>query len=186
MQSMKPLVVAVLALGAALAPVRSGADPDPQLVLLLIIDTLRADHLGCYGYGRDTSPTIDRLANEGVQFETTISTTSWTLPAHAALFTGLYDPAHGTTDVYFRLAPGYRTLAEHLRDAGWTTAGLYAGPLLHPSFALDQGFESWVSCMSEPASAITDDDPATIFNANLASHADVTGPRTLEAARTWH
>jgi arylsulfatase A-like enzyme len=147
------------------------------------IDSLRADHLGCYGYERDTSPTFDRLAEHGVRFETAVSTTSWTLPAHAALFTGLYDPAHGTTDVYYRLAPGYRTLAEHLGAAGWTTVGLYAGPLLHPSFALDQGFEQWISCMSEPASAITEDDPATIYAANQASHADVTGPRTLEAAR---
>jgi arylsulfatase A-like enzyme len=155
----------------------------PPDILLVSIDSLRADHLGCYGYARNTSPTIDRLASEGVRFETAVSTTSWTLPAHAALFTGLYDPAHGTTDVYYRLAPGYHTLAEHLRAAGWTTVGLYAGPLLHPSFALDQGFEHWISCMSEPASAISDVDPATIFAANEASHADVTGPRTLEAAR---
>jgi arylsulfatase A-like enzyme len=155
----------------------------PPDILLVSIDSLRADHLGCYGYGRDTSPTIDRLAAEGVRFETAVSTTSWTLPAHAALFTGLYDPAHGTTDVYYRLAPGYPTLAEHLQDAGWTTVGLYAGPLLHPSFALDQGFQTWISCMSESASAITEDDPTTIFAANQASHADVTGPRTLEAAR---
>jgi arylsulfatase A-like enzyme len=152
--------------------------------VLVSIDSLRADHLGCYGYPRNTSRTIDRLAREGTRFETVISTTSWTLPAHAALFTGLFDPAHGTTDVYYRLAPGYHTIAEHFRAAGWSTVGLYAGPLLHPSFSLDQGFDRWISCMSAAAGAVDDSDPATLYEANLASHADVTGPRTLEAARS--
>jgi len=156
----------------------------PPDILLVSIDSLRADHLGCYGYPRDTSPTLDRLAREGVRFETAVSTTSWTLPAHAALFTGLFDPAHGTTDVHYRLAPSFQTVAEHFRTEGWSTVGLYAGPLLHPSFTLDQGFDVWVSCMSESASEVRDDDPATLYKANRASHADVTGPRTLKAARS--
>lgn len=180
----RSVTAAVLVTVCCLACGDGGSETSLPDVLLVSIDSLRADHVGCYGYDRDTSPTIDRLASEGVRFETAVSTSSWTLPAHAALFTGLYDPAHGTTDVYYRLAPGYGTLAEQLGAAGWATAGLYAGPLLHPSFALDQGFEHWISCMSDPASAITDDDPATIFAANQASHADVTGPRTLEAARS--
>lgn len=61
--------------------------PDGPSVLLISIDTLRADHVGAYGYARRTSPHIDRLAAEGVLFENHISSTSWTLPAHAALFT---------------------------------------------------------------------------------------------------
>jgi arylsulfatase A-like enzyme len=177
-------ICATTILGCCLA---CGDDPPatPPDVLLISIDSLRADHLGCYGYPRDTSPTIDRLANEGVRFETAVSTTSWTLPAHAALFTGLFDPAHGTTDIHLRLARGYHTLAEHFRASGWSTVGFFAGPLLHPSFALDQGFEKWVSCMSESASAMDDDDPATFFAANVASHAEVTGPRTVEAVRSF-
>ncbi len=155
-------------------------------VLLVSIDSLRADHLGCYGYLRDTSPRLDRLADEGVRFDTVVSTTSWTLPAHAALFTGLFDPAHGTTDIDRRLADGYDTLAERFRAAGWTTAGFYAGPLLHPTFGLNQGFDSWISCMSTPASTLDNhSDLETLFEANTSSHADVTGPRTLEAFRSF-
>ena len=70
----------------------------PPNIILVSIDSLRADHLHCYGYPRQTSPCIDRLASEGILFETVVSTTSWTLPAHAALFTGLPDSVHGATD----------------------------------------------------------------------------------------
>lgn len=177
-------ICAIAILGCCLA-CGDGPQTTTPDVLLVSIDSLRADHIGCYGYPRDTSPTIDRLADQGVRFETAVSTASWTLPAHAALFTGLFDPAHGTTDVHLRLAPGYHTLAEHFRSAGWSTAGFYGGPLLHPTFALDQGFERWVSCMSEPAAAMDDDDPATFFAANIASHGDVTGPHTIEAVRLF-
>lgn len=166
-----------------------GQSPEKTLqpdVLLVSIDSLRADHLGCYGYLRDTSPRLDQLADEGVRFDTVVSTTSWTLPAHAALFTGLFDPAHGTTDVDRRLADGYDTLAERFRAAGWITAGFYAGPLLHPTFGLNQGFNSWISCMSTPASTLDDhSDLETLFEANTSSHADVTGPRTLEAVQSF-
>ncbi|MGY8804601.1 MAG: sulfatase-like hydrolase/transferase, partial [bacterium] len=74
------------------APQPQGPPPN---VLLISIDTLRPDHLGAYGYERATSPRIDRLAAEGALFETAISSSSWTLPAHAALFTGLSDSVHG-------------------------------------------------------------------------------------------
>lgn len=59
-------------------------------VLLISIDTLRKDHLGCYGYSRPTSPNIDQLANAGVVFDNMISTSTWTLPAHASMLTGRY------------------------------------------------------------------------------------------------
>jgi arylsulfatase A-like enzyme len=156
-------------------------EPD---VLLISIDTLRADHLGCYGSERDTSPTIDRLAREGVRFGTVVSTTSWTLPAHAALFTGLYDPAHGTTDVHLRLAQDYVTIAERLDAAGWQTIGFFGGPLLHPVFGLDQGFDRWISCMGAPTSIMDERyEPEVLFEANARSHRDITGPRTVSAIR---
>src|SRR5690349_16782832 len=66
----------------------SAESPD---IVLVSIDSLRSDHLGCYGYRRPTSPTIDALARRGVRCDAAISTTSWTLPAHAAMFTGLFD-----------------------------------------------------------------------------------------------
>jgi arylsulfatase A-like enzyme len=173
----------------ALAAVACGASPSPHPrsrpdVLVVSIDSLRADHLGCYGAERDTSPTIDLLAEQGVRFETVVSTTSWTLPAHAALFTGLYDPAHGTTDVHLRLSDGYVTLAERFRTAGWRTVGFFGGPLLHPVFGLDQGFDAWISCMSAPISEMEERyNPEALFEINAQSHRDVTGPRTVDAVR---
>lgn len=116
-------------------------------ILLVSIDSLRADHLGCYGYGRDTSPTVDRLAAEGVRFSQAVSSTSWTLPAHAALFTGLEEQAHGLTANGLRLSEAQVTAAEMFRDLEYQTAGFFAGPYLHPAFGLAQGFESYLDCM---------------------------------------
>ena len=72
--------------------------PAPPHIVLISIDTLRADHLSCYGYSRKTSPRIDALAQQGVLFERALSTTSWTLPAHASMLTGLPISAHGACD----------------------------------------------------------------------------------------
>src|SRR5438093_11234608 len=92
-------------------------------VILISIDSLRYDHLGCYGYGRDTSPNIDRVAREGALFETVVSSTSWTLPAHAALFTGLPDRVHGCLDERHGLDDSRLTLAEAFKQAGYRTIG---------------------------------------------------------------
>ena len=177
-------IAAIAAAAVACGPSPSPHPPSRPDVLLVSIDSLRADHLGCYGARRDTSPTIDHLAEQGVRFDTVVSTTSWTLPAHAALFTGLYDPAHGTTDVHLRLSDGYLTLAERFRAAGWQTVGFFGGPLLHPVFGLDQGFDAWISCMSAPISEMQERyDPEALFEINAQSHGDVTGPRTVDAVR---
>ncbi len=176
-------VAVALTVSACGSPNSTPEPPQPD-VLLISIDTLRADRLGCYGSERETSPTIDQLAREGVRFETVVSTTSWTLPAHAAMFTGLYDPAHGTTDVHLRLAQDYVTIAERLSSAGWRTVGFFGGPLLHPLFGLDQGFDLWISCMGTPTSGMDERyDPQVLFEVNARSHRDVTGPRTVSAIR---
>ncbi len=125
---------------------RGDADRDvaarerPSLILISI-DSLRADHLGCYGYGRDTSPRLDRLASEGVRFSSVVAETSWTLPAHATLLTGLSSDVHQVQTDDRRLAPRFSTLAEVLRDHGYGTHGIWSGPYLHPSFGLGQGFD---------------------------------------------
>jgi arylsulfatase A-like enzyme len=153
----------------------AGGHPDggpsrrPDIVLVSI-DSLRPDHLGCYGYRNPTSPTIDRLAREGVRCETAVSTTSWTLPAHAAMLTGLFDSAHGVVDNGMRLPDAVRTLAEVLHDSGWRTAGFFGGPYLDPSYGFGRGFDRYESCMSPTAES---------------SRLDVTGPRTVEAATRW-
>lgn len=118
--------------------------PSPLNVVLVSLDTLRPDHLGCYGYSRDTSPTIDRLAAEGTIFETVISSTSWTLPAHHALLTSLPDPVHGVLWDNHRLDDARITLAEVLSENGYRTAGIFTGPYLLPRFGFDQGFDEYI------------------------------------------
>ena len=161
----------------------TGARALPSIVLVSI-DSLRADALGSGGSARDTSPFLDQLAARGVRFANAFSTTSWTMPAHAALFTGLWDSTHGLVDNGARLSESHVTLAELLRARGYATAGFYGGPYLHPAFGLAQGFEQWTSCM---ASTETDDAAAQRAASSPSSpaHADVTGPRTREAVRRW-
>lgn len=109
-------------------------------VILISIDTLRADHLGCYGYFRNTSPNIDKLAKEGILFEQAISQATWTLPSHASIFTSQYVPVHG---VYFfnKLPDSAVTLAEVLENNGYATAAFTGGCDILSIFGLDQGFD---------------------------------------------
>ena len=159
---------------------------DGPSFLLISIDSLRPDHLGCYGYARETSPVIDRLAREGVRFDLAVSTTSWTLPSHAALFTGMYDSAHGLVDNGLSLGDDHRTLAEALQASGYRTAGFYGGPYLHPTFGLGQGFEHYQSCMTTLADDLTDEQVRDQSQAPIgASHKDVTGPRTVAEFGRW-
>lgn len=117
-------------------------EPAPN-VLLISVDSLRPDHLGCYGYGRETSPAIDRLAAEGVRFETVVSSSSWTLPAHVSLLSSLPCEAHGVVKGDLKARQGIVFLAEVLREAGYTTAGFVAGPYLSADFGFLQGFEHY-------------------------------------------
>jgi arylsulfatase A-like enzyme len=111
-------------------------------VLLISLDTLRADHLGCYGYWRDTSPAIDRLAAEGALFRNQIAPAPSTLPSHASMFTSTNPTVHGA-----RLRPprplgeGALTLAEILKAEGFATAAITNGGQLDRTFNLTQGFD---------------------------------------------
>ncbi len=124
------------------------ADPRPS-VLLISLDSVRRDLVGAYGArlphadGRSPSPNIDRLATEGVLVEDALSTTSWTLPAHVTLLTGLPELVHGVEQDGQRLDDSIPTLAEILRDAGYRTAGVYSGPYLDPRFGFGRGFERY-------------------------------------------
>ncbi|HET6304872.1 MAG TPA: sulfatase [Myxococcota bacterium] len=179
------VLAAALALGAVscVRETLHGARPD---IILVSIDSLRPDHLGSYGYARDTSPTIDALGAAGARFTTATSTTSWTLPAHAALFTGLHDATHGLSSDGLRLAEEHLTLAEVLRGAGWRTAGFFGGPYLHPAFGLAQGFDFYQSCMTRLADDVPEGElRAQALGGAETAHADVTGPRLLEEAERW-
>jgi arylsulfatase A-like enzyme len=121
-------------------------------VLLVSIDCLRADHVGCYGYARPTTPTIDSLAARGYLFRRAIAQSSWTLPSHASLLTSLYLKSHGVGTSRDALSSQALTLAEVLRDAGYCTAAVVSGGLLAPAYGLSQGFDLYDAVCCTPAS----------------------------------
>ena len=113
-------------------------------VLLVSIDTCRADHLGCYGYKRPTTPNIDAVAQDGTIFKMALTPVPVTTPAHSSMFTGTYPPTHGVRlNTYDRLADSNVTLAKLLRDAGYQTAAFVGGFPLDSRFGLNQGFETY-------------------------------------------
>jgi arylsulfatase A-like enzyme len=113
-------------------------------VVLISIDTLRADHLGCYGYARPTSPSIDEFCREAVRFRSAIAAAPSTLASHASIFTALAPQHHGASHVQaIPLADSFLSLAEVFRDAGYRTAAWTGGVQLAPEFGLTQGFETY-------------------------------------------
>jgi len=149
------------ALVAAASAQPSAAARRPNIVLVTMEST-RSDHVGCYGYEKATTPALDALAGEGVLFENAYSVTSWTLPSHASIFTGLYPAAHGAISFDTPLDESNLTLAESLAEAGYLTAGFISGPLLLPRYGLHQGFTVYDASSSEKNSgaaheAVTND-----------------------------
>jgi arylsulfatase A-like enzyme/Flp pilus assembly protein TadD len=111
-------------------------------VVVVTLDTLRADRLGCYGFGGVATPTIDAVARDGVLFEQATSTVPLTLPSHTSIFTGLIPPHHGVRDNGgFFLDQSKTTLAERLKQAGWTTGAFVGAWVLDSRWGLDQGFD---------------------------------------------
>lgn len=151
--------VALAALLAA-GPGCGGRTGPPRGLVLVVVDTLRADHLGVYGYSRPTSPSLDALAGDAVLFRDVASPAPWTLPSLATLMTSLYPSVHGAhspsnlqdLDWYFRpkqyrafskLHPSRVTLAEVLRDAGFATYGAVQGSYPTSVFGMSQGFGTY-------------------------------------------
>jgi hypothetical protein len=130
------------ALGVAL--LLPGCQPAvPRHLILISIDTLRADHLGCYGYERPTSPAIDAMAEEGVVFDDASATSPWTLPSHASLLTGLYPRRHGATAPNHALADDAVHLAAWLKRHDFRTAAVVNSPWLK-THGLREGFDDFV------------------------------------------
>jgi len=114
----------------------------PRNVLLITIDTLRADHLSCYGYTGIQTPTIDALAKEGVRFEWAFTPVPITLPSHASIMTGMYPASHGVVNNgEYRLDSSIKTLAQILRQHGLATSAFVGAFVLSRQFGLDRGFE---------------------------------------------
>lgn len=115
---------------------------DPPNILVYLVDCLRADHVGTYGYPRPTTPEIDALARDGVVFENVYSCASWTKPSVGCLFTSLYPTSHGARTVDAALDGNPATLAEVLGASGYATVAWVANPLVATSaFGMARGFD---------------------------------------------
>ena len=133
-------VAALLLAGLAIALYLARPDRRPS-VLLITIDTLRADHLGCYGYARPTSPHIDRLASEGALFERVITSLPRTTQSIASILTGRFPKGHGARGLFSTLSRANVTLAEILQREGYATGAFLSNLFLAPGKGFEQGFE---------------------------------------------
>ena len=175
------LILSVLAFtaGTSCGPRTTTARPTPEErpdVLLVSIDTLRADRLGCYGHAAAKTPVLDRLATEGALFESVTTTAPITLPAHASMLTGLDPPRHGVRDnVGFRLPDDVPTLAESMRANGYRTGAFIGGFPLDRSRGLAQGFDHY------------DDDMGTrqLGGLRLAKRPERYAEEVFAAASEW-
>lgn len=166
---------------------RKTVPSDNLNIILMTLDTVRADHLSCYGYHRTTSPNLDKLAEKSIFYSNAIAPSSWTLPSHASLFTGKFTTSHG---VRFNpegslkllsaiegpsawqkyrasgLAENENTLAQILKQAGYQTGAVVGGPWLKKIFGLNKGFDFY------------DDSQINSYNGRLA-------PQINKCAMKW-
>ena len=121
---------------------------DAPNVLLITLDSVRADVVGAYGNtprftDRSPSPWLDRLASEGLLFENAYSTSSWTLPSHVSIFTGQPEMVHGVEQDGHQAPASLPLLSEELKSLGYRTAGFFSGPYLDPAFGFARGFDQY-------------------------------------------
>jgi arylsulfatase A-like enzyme len=166
------LALAALLLVASLPSCSPFRPRRPPNILLISIDSLRADHVHAYGYPRETTPQLDRLAGEGALFQTVVAPTSWTLPSHFTLFTSLAPEEHGVRKEKTQLREGVVLLAEVLRDAGYATGAFVSGPYLRSIYGFSRGFEHY-------------DDASVISSQKGGQAQNVTSPRLVRLAASW-
>ena len=173
----RTVTVAFLLASEGLAACRGGAPPrraNRPNVLLVTIDTLRADRLGCYGYAGAATPTLDALTARGVRFSTAIAHVPLTAPSHASILTGLTPLGHGMRDNGgFVLPEKVRSVAEDFKDAGYQTAAFVSGFPLTRRFGLDRGFD------------IYDDHLPRGSDPRRPAYVERTADRTTDAALHW-
>jgi len=170
------LVRALFALAGLMLPACGGVPPagaPRPNVLLITLDTTRADRLGCYGNARIATPSLDRLAAEGVLYENAFTPVPSTLPSHCSILTGMYPARHGVHDNgVYHLDEALVSLPERLRDGGYRTAAFVSAFVLDRQFGLDQGFDLYDDRVLEPLIRL---DPARIAH----------DPAIPEAHRRW-
>ena len=159
-------------------------------VILITMDTTRADALGAYGQVLPTTPRIDRMASEGLRFAQVVTSSPSTLPSHATILTGKHPYAHGVrSNAGYVLAKDHVTLAEALQEHGYQTAAEIAAPVLGRRILLNQGFESYRDTMSpgiqrKHVRAITEKDEKSIrFDERIASDITSRGIQFLNSYR---
>jgi len=123
-------------------PVNTNLPDKIDTIVLISIDTIRADHMSCYGYKHRTTPNIDKMAKDSLFIQDAFSTIPLTLPAHSSMLTGLIPPTHGIHDNFeMRLPDENLTLAEIMKDNGFSTYGIISSVVLDSRFGMGQGFD---------------------------------------------
>ncbi|MBC8328984.1 MAG: sulfatase [Planctomycetes bacterium] len=194
----------LLAAGLCLPALSScGRDPGADAVagngrpvILISIDSLRADHCTPYGhqpqFAKDeaTTPFLARLAAEGVLWENASAPTAWTLPSHISIVTGMAPQQHGVNVQGLRVPVGTQHLAGKFQEAGYLTAGFYSAPYLHPMWGFSEGFDTYLGAASylnsvQTAEAITDPDTSMDgVHTNADSDAE-TAVQVVDQAIAW-
>jgi arylsulfatase A-like enzyme len=136
------LRIRLLFVACGLGACGPGPPAHPPSIVLISIDTLRADHLSCYGYWRPT-PHIDALCRAGIRFDEAHATAPWTLPSHMSLFTGRFPADHGVEQEDRTLAPGIGVLTEALSRAGYRTGGFVSNAYLGGNYGFARGFDEY-------------------------------------------
>ncbi|MSR46390.1 MAG: hypothetical protein EXS13_04910 [Planctomycetes bacterium] len=159
-------------------------------VVVVVIDTLRADRLSCYGYGRPTTPALDALAARGLRFERAYGTAPWTLPSTASLLTGLQPEMHRGTHFFASLSPDCQLLAERFAANGYATAAFVGNYFVQPLFGFERGFGQYdEGCMVDRGGINSDkisdaaiawlDQHATASNVGASSAGTLAAPFLL-------
>jgi arylsulfatase A-like enzyme len=142
--------------GRSTVPRRAAADGGKN-VLVLLVDALRADHLGAYGYARDTSPNLDRAAARGIVFDRAETAAPWTLPAVVSLLTGTLATTHGVVYATDSMLPAdRRTVGDIFRENGYSTAAFVGNPLIGEQHGFRVGFEDFEECLFMDAGRINE------------------------------
>ena len=159
-------------------PQTKPGNPSSPNIIFITVDTLRADHLRCYGDNQVRTPNIDSLAADGIRFTTVIASVPLTLPSHCSIMTGTYPMFHGVRDnVGYRLDPSVETLAQILKGHGYVTGAVVGTYVLDRSFGLGTGFDFYYDHFESKT------DPGGIIN--MAQQLKRPGKEVVNQALSW-
>jgi arylsulfatase A-like enzyme len=169
--------LAILGIGCR----RAAKVKSPPNIVLIVIDTLRADKMSAYGFPLSTSPELDQLAEDGVRFATVVAQSSWTRPSIGSMLTSRYPRSIGIyKEKLHKLDERFDTLAERLKAGGYTTVGSTANPNINSSFGFDQGFDHYVD--SDVLWSWMDPEPG---KRSFGKHPLLTAAKVFDSALRW-